>query len=67
MFSIHFNAICNFTVLNYDVIYVPTKQDILPRRIIAIKWLFPFIANAITNNIFKTYCNSNENNEKLLK
>ena len=32
-------------------------------RVIAIKTLFP-IADAIKNNIFKSYCNSNKNNSK---
>ena len=47
-------------------LYLPKQTAFLLRKIIAIKSLF-CIANAIINNIFKTYCNCNKNNKKLLK
>ena len=64
-FSLHFRSKYLSTKLNFDGIY-QKQRAFLRLKIIAIKTL-SFIANAITNNIFKTYCNCNKNNEKLLQ
>ena len=55
-----------YILLNLSLWYLPKQRAFLLRKIVARNSLF-FIANAIINNIFRTYCNCNKNNEKLLK